>query len=66
VKLLKTIQNICSLYSVQDYYDYGERIGVYNVPDDNFHLYKWKSELGRYVLDGIADQLDRNSKVGLL
>lgn len=55
---LRTIQGICSLYSVRDYtpIDTG-RIAVYNVRSDNFHFFKWDSDKCQYVYDGSDDYI---------
>jgi hypothetical protein len=46
---LKTIQGICGLYDAPFYVDLGERIAVYHVLNDSFHVFQWVCEKGRYV-----------------
>jgi hypothetical protein len=52
---LKTIQGICTLYSVGFYIDLGERIAVYNALSDSFHVFKWAWE--QYVWDEECDTI---------
>ena len=59
---LKTVQGICRYYGVSKFISVDiDRIAVYNVPNDNFHFFRWHGN--RYVYDGSADTIpDWHSK----
>jgi hypothetical protein len=54
---LKTIKGICNLYSVHYFIDYGEEVAVYNCENDNYHFFRWSSDISRYIYNGCKDYM---------
>lgn len=63
--MVKTIKGICELYCVGDYVCLEDRIAVYNVRDDNFHIFRWASN--RYILSEVQVTIPNwlDNKVGI-
>lgn len=55
---LKTIKGICDLYNVSDFVNCGDGyLAVYNCQNDNFHFFRWSTDINRYIFTGSANYI---------